>query len=253
MKQMMIKVGMRVGKMNTTAPLMFDLRQLPMVLIVGASGSGKSYLLKFIFASLLKYQAIMEIFCLDFKNSGDYEFMDAEHLSVGKDCVEMLDKVYKRYKQIKEDNMSNIVLCVFDEYAAFITWLNSYDKKLGKKAMDQVQEILMMGRRINKNNGGAYMITVLQRPDSAYFGTARDNYFVKIIMKDVTRSIRTMLEIDEKDIPEEHKARTGHGIMIVDENIYAFIVPTYDETLMNAMLTAKRSEAVSIAEVVPNT
>ena len=246
-----IKVGFRVVGNNNFIPLVFDLGVLPMVLVVGPSGSGKSYLLKFIFASLLKLQDMIEIYCLDFKNSGSYDFMDKDHLSVGSECVEMLDRVYQRYEYIKSNNLPNVILCVFDEYAAFITWLNGYDKQRGKRAMDQVQEILMMGRRLNSNNGGAYMISCLQRPDASYFGTARDNYFVKIIMKDVTRSIRTMLELEEEDIPSEHIAKPGHGVMIVDDEVYAFVVPTYDEGKMDAMLTAKRSEAGSRAEVLP--
>ena len=234
-----IKIGYRIIT-GRKIPVIFDLAQLPMVLITGITGSGKTILLKYIFASLLKYQDSLDVFCLDFKNSGAYEFMDKDHLAVGKDCVGMLERIYNRYLEIKENNLSDVVLCVFDEYAAFVTWLTSYDKALAKKAVDQLQEILMMGRRINRNNGGAYMITVLQRPDSAYFGSARDNYLVKIVMKDVTRSIRTMLEIDEEDIPCEHIAQTGHGIMIADDSVTAFIVPVFDEAKMDSMLAAKR-------------
>ena len=96
-----------------------------------------------------------------------------------------------------------------------------------------------------------YMWTVVQRPDAQFFGTARENYIVKIIMRDVTRSIRTMLELDEDDIPSEHVAKPGHGIIMIEDNVYAFIVPTYNEKAMNAMLKAKRSEAESIAEMLP--
>ena len=246
-----IKIGMRILGKNNLFPLIFDLKTHPHLIFNGPSGSGKSYCLKYVIFSLLKYQNEIEIYCCDFKNSGDYEFMDEGHLSVGIECLDMLNKIYERYEEIKEKNLSNIVLCIFDEYAAFITWLTNADKKQGKEIMDKVSEMLMMGRKLNKSGGGAYMWTVLQRPDATYFGTARENYFVKIIMRDVTRSIRTMLEIDEEEIPSEHIAKPGHGIAMIDDEIYAFIVPTYNEQQMNAMLKAKRSEAESIAEMLP--
>ena len=236
-----IKIGFRKVS-NTMTPLYVDLKSNCHWLICGPSGSGKSYLLKYLFNSLLEYQSLIEIFCLDFKRSGDYEFMDDAHLSSGVDCVEMLDRIYQRYTEIKEKNLSDIVLCCFDEYAAFATWISAYDKKQGKKATDQMAEMLMMGRRLNKAGGGAYIMTVLQRPDATYFGSARDNYMVKVVMKDVTRSIRTMLEIDEDDIPKEHIAETGRGICILNDDVYSIIVPKYDEIRMDKLLKHKRKK-----------
>ena len=58
-------------------------------------------------------------------------------------------------------------------------------------------------------------------------------------MGNISRSVRTMLEINEDDIPSEHVAKTGHGVVIIDDKVCAFIVPTYNEQLMNAMLKAK--------------
>ncbi|WP_026498464.1 FtsK/SpoIIIE domain-containing protein [Butyrivibrio sp. WCD2001] len=234
-----IKIGYRIIG-NSSIAFSFNLEKYPHLLIVGASGSGKSYETTYLLSSL--FETDCEVFCLDFKNSGDYDFVDSSHLSYGKDCIDMLDKFYGRFIEIKEKNLSDKIVCVFDEYAAFLIWLTSFDKKLAKKAMDQVAEILMMGRRIGKN-GGAYMWTILQKPNAEYFGNARENYFVKIVMGEVSRSIRTMLEIDEVEIPQEHISRTGHGIVMIDDCIYAFIAPTYDVWLMNAMLTAKRKRS----------
>lgn len=243
-----IKVGLRIIGQNTLAPLSFDLSRFCHVMITGSSGSGKSYALKYIFSSLLKYQKSLNIYCLDFKNSGFYSsWMDAEHMSTGKSCIDMLELIYNKYIEIKENNLPEIIVCICDEYAAMVTWAINYDKKLGKKIMDMTSEMLMMGRCLNSNNGGVYIWTVLQRPDAAYFGSSRDNYFVKIIMGEVTRSIRTMLEIEEDSIPTEHIAKRGHGVMIIDDSVYAFIVPTYNMVQMDAMLKAKRSEAGSMA------
>ena len=181
----------------------------------------------------------LEIFCCDFKNSGDYTFMDTEHLAVGKDCLTMIQRFYEKYLTIKEQNLPERILLVFDEWAAYCIWLESYDKKLAKESKDQIAEILMMGRRLGSNGGGAFLWTVLQRPDAAYFGSSRDNYFVKIVMKDVTKSIRLMLDVEENDIPAEHIIKTGHGVCFLDDAIYAFVVPQYDVKAMDALLTAK--------------
>ena len=236
-----IKVGYRIAG-NVLIPFYISLISNPHWLICGPSGSGKSYLLKYLFWSLLQLTEL-EIFCCDFKNSGDYSFLDADHLAVGMACTDMLSRFYKRYTEIKESNQPNRILLVFDEWAAYSMWVESYDKKVAKISRDQIAEVLMMGRKLGSNCGGAYIWTVLQRPDAVYFGSSRDNYFVKIIMKDVTKSIRTMLDLAEDDIPAEHIARPGHGVCILDDSIYPIVVPTYNAVAMDALLTAEREQS----------
>ena len=236
-----IKLGFRlIGTIKSSLTL--TLERYPHWLICGPSGSGKSYLTKYLFWSLSKIDDL-EIFCCDFKNSGDYSFVDEDHLAVGKDCPSMIQRFYDAYLQIKEANLPHRILLVFDEWAAYCLWAEAYDKKLAKESKDQIAEVLMMGRRLGSNNGGAFIWTVLQRPDAAYFGSSRDNYFVKIIMKDVTKSIRTMLDVSDDDVPVEHIVKPGHGVCFLDDAIYAFVVPQYDSKAMDALLTAKRQRS----------
>lgn len=236
-----IKVGYRKAG-SVLIPFYISLISNPHWLICGPSGSGKSYLLKYLFWSLLQLTEL-EIFCCDFKNSGDYSFLDADHLAVGMACTDMLSRFYKRYTEIKESNQPNRILLVFDEWAAYSMWVEGYDKKVAKISRDQIAEVLMMGRKLGSNCGGAYIWTVLQRPDAVYFGSSRDNYFVKIIMKDITKSIRTMLDLEEDDIPAEHVTRPGHGVCILDDSLYPIVVPTYDAAAMDTLLTAKRERS----------
>lgn len=244
---MTIKTGLRLIDSHMTVPLQIDLCSNCHWVICGDSGSGKSYFLRELFDPLLDYQNELDIYVMDFKNSGDYSFMDDDHLAVGVECISMLNRFYERYKEIKEHNLEKRIICVFDEYAAYLTFLHGYDKSLEKRSADQVSEILMMGRRLgsSKHGGGAYFWCVVQRPDAAYFQTARDNFMVKIIMRDVTRSIRTMFEIEKEDIPPEHIAKTGHGIVLMGDTIYPIVVPTYDPDLMYAMLADKRRRYLS--------
>ncbi len=237
----MIKVGYRIVG-NNTVPLTLSISILPHWLICGPSGSGKSYLLKFLFWSLFKNA--IEIHVCDYKCSGDYDgFMDTEHFAVGKDCIEMIERFYYRYKEIKEKNLPDKIMLVFDEWAAFCLWAEGVDKRGAKDMKDKISEILMMGRRLGSNGGGAYIWTVLQRPDAAFFGSSRENYFVKIVMKEITKSIRMMLDLEESDIPVEHIAVTGHGICVLENAIYPFVVPSYDPEAMNALLKAERERS----------
>ncbi|MCR5357824.1 MAG: DUF87 domain-containing protein [Lachnospiraceae bacterium] len=236
-----IRIGFRlIG--SSKIPISLSLTKYPHWLICGPSGSGKSYLVKYLIWHLLRL-SMVELFVADFKNSGDYEYMDPDHLAVGMECIDMIRRFYKRYNEIKEANMEDRIILIFDEWAAYCLWAESCDKKMAKETKDMIAEILMMGRKLGSNGGGAYIWTVLQRPDAAYFGGSRENYFVKIIMKDVTKSIRMMLDLDEKDIPAEHMVMPGHGVCVMDNAIYAFIVPSYDNTAMEALLKAERERS----------
>ncbi len=248
--EILINIGYRVVG-RTLIKIVFNLLQYPHLLIVGNSGSGKSYTLKLAFNSLLDYQDILDIYCADFKNSGDYEFMDSDHLAVGKECTNLFDTVYNRFIDIRDNNLPDIVVFVFDEWAAYCNMIQNTDKKLYTSIMNRFAEMLMMGRRLGSNGGAVCIWTVLQRPDSYMFNGCRENYFIEIVMKDVTKAIRTMLDIDEDEIPSDYTPRTGHGIMLIDDNIYSLVIPTYDMARMNAMLKAKRSEAESIAKTLP--
>lgn len=236
-----IKVGFRVIG-NTRIPFFLSLYCYPHWLITGSSGSGKSYCVKYLMWSLLKISDL-EIFCCDFKNSGDYSFISDDHLAVGIDCAAMIDGFYKRYIAIKEANLPSKILLIFDEWAAFCLWAEGSDKKLAKETKDKISELLMMGRRLGSKGGGAFIWTILQRPDAAYFNSSRDNYFVKIVMRDVTKSIRSMLDIDADEIPPEHIALPGHGVCFTDNTVYPFIVPSYDPVAMDSLLTAERERS----------
>lgn len=156
----------------------------------------------------------------------------------------MFNKFYERYLMIKNNNLSDKIILIFDEFASYSLFIEKYDRTIHKDSLNRMAEILMMGRVLGSNKGGAYIWTVLQRPDALYFGNgARDNYFVKICMKEVSKSIRTMLDINEDDIPSEHIQIPGHGICVVDDEIYPFIVPSYDIVAMDALLKAERKRS----------
>lgn len=235
-----IQVGFTpIGTSNL--PLIINLETNPHWLIVGSSGSGKSYLTRYLIWSLKKYHNLKLYIC-DFKNSGDYDgYVPEEYFATGKDCVDLLYAFYEQYSLIKENNLSEKILLIFDEWAAFCIWAEQQDKKLSKKIIDILSEILMMGRKLGSANGGAYIFSIMQRPDATYFGSARANYFINIVMKDVNKSIRLMLDITEDEIPPLHIAKTGHGILIQQgDDIIPFIVPTYDEKKLNILLKSKR-------------
>ena len=237
---MNVKVGFKlIGK--SLVPLSVDLSSNPHWLICGSSGSGKSYLTRYLIWSLKKIPEV-DLYICDFKNSMDYlGYVSEDKYAVGADCINLLNKFYDRYLSIKNNNLPDKILMLYDEWAAFCIWCEQYDKKVSKQCIDKLSECLMLGRKLGSNGGGAYIFSIMQRPDATYFGSARANYFVNIVMKDVNKSIRTMLDISEEDIPANHVARTGHGILIQQgKDIIPFIVPTYNAEKLDNLLRAKR-------------
>lgn len=201
---------------------------------------GKSFLTKYLIWGVKRCPVTLYI--ADFKNSGDYDSIVSDnYYATGSKCTELMDAFYERYTYIKENNLPEKILLLFDEWAAFCLWLEQQDKKLSKKYVDMLSEILMMGRKLGSSSGGAWIWCVLQRPDAIYFGSARSNFFVNIVMKDINKGIRNMLDIEKDEIPPNYVAKTGHGIIVLQgSELIPFIAPTYDENKMTKLLQAKR-------------
>lgn len=216
-----IKVGYRIIG-SAYVPVVIDLFKNGHWLIVGDSGSGKSVLTTYLLNSLLNIENLI-LYVADFKASGDYDCI-SEHYATFTDCIKLVDDFYEHFQRIKKHKTGEHILLIFDEYASCC--LSIQDKKVLTKLQNQISEILMQGRCL-PGGGSAFTWQILQRPDAEYFSHgSRQNYFVTIVMKEIGKSTRLMLDIDEDDIPAEHIAETGHGIIVqTGKPIYAFIVP----------------------------
>lgn len=235
-----VKVGYQlIGTLKV--PLSIALQTSPHWLICGESGSGKSVLTQYLLNSLLEYSEL-ELYVADFKASGDYDGV-SEHYATFGDCIELVDEFYQRFQSIKQERTGEKILLLFDEYASAVIWANGQNKEVGKRLQSQIAEILMQGRSL-PGGGSAWLWTVLQRPDAEYYSHGvRLNYTVTIIMKNVSKSLRQMLDISEEEIPAEHRADVGHGIILQSgKPPTAFIVPKLDLSALRRLLKRKADQ-----------
>lgn len=155
----------------------YQLHNVPHSLIVGGTGSGKSY---FILGKIVSYLSLTpkaDLRIIDPKKAdlSLLRFVDGFENKVAteanqicrilRETVELMEQRYATYfndisawgKTYRDFNLP-VVICVFDEFAAF---MHSVDKKTAKEALDYVFTIVMKGRQ-----AGVMMEILMQRPSA---------------------------------------------------------------------------------------
>lgn len=185
-------------------------------LISGGSGTGKSYALLFLMGMLIKSCPEIDIYLCDFKNSEDFEFLNGyPHYYPGDSAYAGVMEYYQSFCDTRKNRInSRRKLLIFDEYPAFINYLNTIDKRdKTKKATDvlsSISEILMLGRGIKY---GVWIIT--QRPDASLFSNgARDNFMVVVGLGRMSKEQKTMIFTGE-ELPGRIFGR-GEGMLLAD-------------------------------------
>ena len=189
----------------------------PHVLLTGASGSGKSYALKWILKNLVQSQKIELTFC-NFKDSSDFRFLkecpNCKYYVVD-ECINGFKSYYQAFKEDQSqaheyDGVFHLI--IFDEFPAFISWVTMLDKKQATQVQSQLSEMLMLSRSY-----GYGLWIICQRPDSAIFGSsggARDNFFITISLGNISKEAKSMMfsgfEIEEQIFS------VGEGISKID-------------------------------------
>lgn len=192
--------------------LSMDLRSHPSMLITGASGSGKSYGLKFLIKNLL-FENMDLTFC-NFKKSEDFQFLNSmESYYTYLDCSKGLEDFYNGFKEL-QDNEKEFTgiyhILIFDEFPAFILTLAMQDKKIADRYKAMISELLMLGRSY-----GYGVWLVMQRPDNAFFANgARDNFHSTLSLGRLSKESKTMLYAGE-DLPDT-VYKTGEGICWIE-------------------------------------
>lgn len=199
-----------------TIPIELGIATYPHVLITGASGSGKSTALMFLLGKLLQSDSNIVLYFCDFKNSEDFAFLK-EYLFyyAGKDCYQGIMDYYKQFSDSRENgkNEKRYIL-IFDEYPAFINYLQMRDKaektKRANDVLGAVAEILMLGRGISF---GIWIVT--QRADSTLFANGtRDNFMVVIGLGRLSKEQKGMLFAGQ-EFPDTIMG-AGEGMLLSD-------------------------------------
>lgn len=162
---------------NISGNISYRLSKTPHSLIVGGTGSGKSF---FILGKIVSYLSLTpqaELYIVDPKKAdlsllrfieGMEDKVVTESNQIAKmlrEIVEIMEDRYKTYfndisafgKDYTDFGLSPVIL-IFDEFSAFI---HSVDKKLSKEVLDYIFTIVMKGRQ-----AGVQVEILMQRPSA---------------------------------------------------------------------------------------
>lgn len=193
--------------------------RFPHMVIFGATGSGKTYLLKIILGRIGLHIPDSELIVCDFKSDDDFSFLcGLENFYRFTDCMNGLDRAVQilKLRQSGTETDRHFFCLVFDEWASF---LGSLDKKSAENAKQKLSMLLMLGRSFN-----IHVIVSQQRLDAVYFNSARDNFSVVIGMGTLSKESVEMMFSEYKDIIIRSKTQ-GQGSMVLGNHFYDIIVP----------------------------
>lgn len=192
------------------------------MLIVGGTGSGKSYAVVRLLHLIWGYMPGAQIWINDYKASKDYDHLAGEYpILYYTAVVEGVEKAHAelRYRQEHHQKMDCPFTClVFDEYTSY---LNSLEKKEAERIKGMMGEILAMGRAFN-----IHIICVTQRGDAKFFDSARDNFSLILGMGNLSEEQKAMLFREFRDEIEPIRKIGGGYLNVNGEKLVALQVPS---------------------------
>lgn len=181
-----------------------SVKQLINLLVVGATGTGKTVAVKILMAKIAKFQPDAKIWLLDFKRFDFRGFADLPRYYGYTDCVQGLNDFYEAFKRQQEaGEVAAPNYLVIDEWGSFIM---SLEKKEAELLKGKLAELLMLGRAYQ-----FFPIIGIQRPDAAYFASSRDNFQTCLALGNLSPEGRRMVFPDSvASRIVECKRREGH-------------------------------------------
>lgn len=197
--------------------------RVPHALLVGSSGSGKTYATK-VFLARFAYTYPEATFLIgDYKADTDFTFLNG--------C-----KGFKRFEEVAElltlalsilenrqkgiDKSREFVMVCFDEFNA---WQNSLDKREREQAIKDYTRLIQLGRSFS-----IYIMISQQDAHKASLGLSRDSIGTVIALGKLSKEMVSMLFSDEKESILRNNSR-GVGYMKVDgQDSHHIIVPSYN-------------------------
>lgn len=175
------------------------------LLVVGATGTGKTVAIKTILGKIAQHQPnptffwILDFKCLDFK-----AYTHLPHYYAYTDCVQGLEDYYAAFKEAQASGVAGEPqYLVLDEWGSLIT---SLPKKEAERCKTLMAELIALGR--------AYKfipIIGMQRCDASYFTDgARDNFQVRLALGNLSPEGRRMVFPDNVEQITNCRKREGH-------------------------------------------
>lgn len=146
----MIKNVFDVNVRGQPSPVTVDINRFFAWIIAGPSGSGKSTFLRRLLGLISFHDTDAEAYFLDFKADEEMFSMSGDHVARGFNCLELFETVYQRFENRlnkQEENSHNLYL-IFDEWQAFLAYLEQTDKKKHKDVLSKILMLNSMGRSL---------------------------------------------------------------------------------------------------------
>lgn len=189
-----------------------ELCNLPNLLCVGKTGSGKSYALSVLLGIYAKYISTVSITICDYKKSSFAHFENTPNFYGYEDVPDGIRAFYQEFSERlaanDEERNKRVRVLLIDEYGALI---GAQDKKAADELKTMVANMLFMGRSL-----GMRVLIGVQRADSEHFKAgARDQFRAILALGDLSKEQRQMLFSDFKDKMNERNS-LGEGYILID-------------------------------------
>lgn len=209
----------------------WDMEQAPHVLVVGQSGSGKTYACKQILAHT-RIETNCEIYVLDYKSDTDFDFLTGcKRFYRYTECRNGLHEVYNRFQQRQngKDKERYPLLLFFDEWSSYC---NAMDKKQSEEDKKILGILVSLGRSFR-----THVLVSQQRGDAIYFNQFRDNFSMCVGMGNLSDESRRMLFPDyAKELLADRQRGTGYVAFNGQKPIPIFVPPVKNHFRLERIL-----------------
>ena len=204
------------------------------MLVIGKSGSGKSYFLYSLLAQSVMSFGWKFVWILDPKNSSlsvlGKKYIEEQTGSTNEEILEKLLEIQEIVLKRKEDLeplLSNgldkdysefclpAISIYFDEYASFKSWLATQPKEKQNKANATINLLILEGRQL-----GCHLILAMQKSDATILPThLRENMLFSVVLGNSGEQthITTFGNEIASTIPDRDREK-GEGIYITDSS-----------------------------------
>ncbi|MCI5870653.1 hypothetical protein [Streptococcus sp.] len=146
----MIKNVFEINNRGQPTPVSIDINRFFAWIIAGPSGVGKSRFLRRSLGLISFYDTTAEAYFMDFKADDEMFPMTGRHIARGFDCLELFEMVFQRFEARlnKSETNSHNVYLIFDEWQAFLAYLEQTDRKKHKEILSKMLMMNSMGRSL---------------------------------------------------------------------------------------------------------